>query len=315
MSIEKNTKNTLSHEDGGFTTLINETLSKIRHTGALGVYCYLASKPAGWEICKIELQHHFECGKAHIDTCFRYLKKIKAIEITSIRNSLGQITGWDTKLKRKISVQTVYVLQNTKNQHSGSKKTKLSTDTRIPVSHILDNPESGKSAIINKVVNKKSIIKKTNNKDPVSVFSDTCSVKNYIEMVVANRPDQEPLEDEIVDQGAFYCFTKNPDHSFDSVNKKINIFLKLVREGKWLIPQGWNGITFQSIREADELHEKNKRVPYEQERQSMQTIRQAATSGEGFKGFQEMFQSLKGKNNVKGNDNQTMQKQIVSIGN
>ena len=60
MAIEKNTRNTLGHEKPEFTIIKNKIINNIRNPGALAIYCYLASKPENWDICKKHLQnHHF----------------------------------------------------------------------------------------------------------------------------------------------------------------------------------------------------------------------------------------------------------------
>lgn len=143
MSIEKNTINTLRHEESTFTTITNEVLNSIKHTSALGVYCYLASKPSGWNICKKQLQNHFECGREHIDTCFKYLKQIGAIHIEMLRDDKGRSIGWSTTLKRKFSVQDDHNLQNTGFPLSGDK-------SRIREIQNTGFPQSGFPAPINK---------------------------------------------------------------------------------------------------------------------------------------------------------------------
>lgn len=132
---------------------------------------------------------------------------------------------------------------------------------------------------------------KKQNKGPVPVFSDSLSVKNHIEKVVANRDTY--VEDEVLDQGVYYAYETNPDKSFDSVMKRINIFLKKVREGMWLIPQGYQGLTSQSIREDEEQYQREKEAQYRQEAQAMQNITESIATGAGFKGFQDMLQKLK----------------------
>ncbi len=102
MSIEKLTKAVLEHEPAPFTMIFNEILQGIHHTGALGVYCYLASKPAGWNINKTELQRNFNCGREHITTCINFLKNIGVLVVTPVRNELGQMMGWSWLLKRHI---------------------------------------------------------------------------------------------------------------------------------------------------------------------------------------------------------------------
>lgn len=136
MSIEKNTTNSLKHEVYGWTTILNETLQNINHTGALGVFCYLASKPENWNICKIHLSKHFNCGREHIDTCFKVLKLLGLVVTTMIRNEQGQCIGWKTLLRCKIPVENINNNQNTGNPLSGDL-------SRIRVSQNLGKPESG----------------------------------------------------------------------------------------------------------------------------------------------------------------------------
>jgi hypothetical protein len=113
--IEKNTKNILQHEELSFTTITNEVINNIRHTGALGVYCYLSSKSSGWDICRKHLQKHFECGRKHIGTCFSYLYAIGALETDRIRDQKGRFSHLQTILKRKLSLETLSSIHDTQN--------------------------------------------------------------------------------------------------------------------------------------------------------------------------------------------------------
>lgn len=257
MSIEKNTKNTLSHENGGFTTLINNSIQNIKHTGALGVYCYLASMPSGWNICKKQLQNHFDCGRLHINTCFKHLKQIGAIEIRCIRNDKGQIEEWNTELK--IRIQNTDINQNTGFRYSGDL-------TTIPVSENLVNRESRKSAPINKDSLETKIYKKQN-KMSVSVFSGEKAVQDHVVQVVKAR--NVAVSHDIIQQIVFYIGALR---IFDDVNKKINIALKKVRENKWNIPSGYKGVTSKSIREREELSLKQKKEFYEEEKNIFKKI-------------------------------------------
>ncbi len=81
MSIEKNTKNTLVHECGGFTELLNETIQHVHNADALGIYVYLTSLPKNSHASKAQLQNHFKTGRSSIDTSLSKLKKIGLIEI------------------------------------------------------------------------------------------------------------------------------------------------------------------------------------------------------------------------------------------
>lgn len=131
MSVEKNTIIILQQEAAPFTTMFNNVLQGIKNTAALGVYCYLASKPQGWEISKTELQNHFNCGEKHIQSCVNYLKKIGALEVISVRDEKGRIARWSWNLKRNIN-------------------TECTTESTTPISHSVDNPLRGKGRTINK---------------------------------------------------------------------------------------------------------------------------------------------------------------------
>jgi hypothetical protein len=67
---------------------------KIKKTYALGVYCFIASKPSDWVISKKEIMLHFECGSEHIDTCLKYLKELDFITNQCIRDKQQKIRGW-----------------------------------------------------------------------------------------------------------------------------------------------------------------------------------------------------------------------------
>ncbi len=144
-------------------------------------------------------------------------------------------------------------------------------------------------AHINTTIKNRKERKKTNN--TVSVFADADSVKTHTESVIGNRDIY--VEDEIIDQGIYYAFTTNKDKSFDSVNKRINIFLKMVREGKWLIPQGWNGITSQSIRENEENEQEIKQEQYQVEATAFRNIQKRMISEIAANSLGNMLKNLK----------------------
>ena len=168
-------------------------------------------------------------------------------------------------------------------------------------------PTAPNADLIKKQDLSQEVSKKKQNKNPV--FSDTESVKTHLNLVTAKR--QTFLEDETIEQGIYYAYETNTDKSFDSVNKKLNIFLKKVREGKWLIPQGWNEISSQSIREKEESEQRAKQEQYKQDAQMFQGITGAVAKGEGLKSFSAMFQKLKDDLNGKDVYGGGMQKQAV----
>lgn len=137
------------------------------------------------------------------------------------------------------------------------------------------------------------------------VFSSTDSVKTHLLSVINKRGAF--VEDEVVEQGIYYCYEKNQDRGFASVNKRINIFLKKVREGKWLIPQGYQGITSQSIREEEELYERNKQEQFAEEAKAFKNVVSVVSSKKPYISFSERLsayrESLNAINNPRMQEN------------
>lgn len=148
--------------------------------------------------------------------------------------------------------------------------------------------------------------KKHNTENSVSVFSNIQAVKNHIVQVIKNRGMQ--LANDVIEQVAFYVGTKN---CYSETVKRINIALKKIRENKWNIPHGYQGITSQSIKVKEEEQQKQKQAQYQQEAVAAKAILTAVTKGTNFKQFQEMFKTLKGDMNEKTNDCRGMQECFV----
>lgn len=239
MSIEKNTKNTLQHEEAPFTTLINEVLNNIRHTGALGVYCYLASKSSGWNICKKQLQNHFGCGRKHIDSCFKYLKEIGVIHILMIRDSKGRAIGWETILKRTLPAQHI---QNTQKVHSGEL-------SRIPISHNVENPDCGKGTPINKrYIEIKDIINNISTSDEVADFyytqienlkAEECPQKksDYLNNHKMDHPDDSQVFESEIDSTKSDYFENQPINQSNSKSLKQYGLKEILNDNIFQLPQ------------------------------------------------------------------------------
>ena len=82
--------------------MFNDVINGIKDMAALGLYSYLASKPAGWKINKKQLMKHFDCGRDRLDSAIKKLKELGLIEGKSFRNEKGQISDWQWLLKRHI---------------------------------------------------------------------------------------------------------------------------------------------------------------------------------------------------------------------
>lgn len=288
--IEKYDIGAFEKEQKPYAMILTEVIQRMpmQHSAAFLLWVYLESLPTTWKPCKHHLTKHFDISDRTYERHMSWLNAVRLIEYRQNRGvdgSFGKgrlvvLNGTefnpDAVSTRSANIGGAVVTRLTKAQIVQRHRS-----AKLPLNG--DAVERSNDAHINTTkIPKKDVQRKTNNKATPSVFSDTESVKTHIEIVVANRKGQEPLDDEIVNQGAFYSFTKNEEKSFDSVNKKINVFLKLVREGKWLIPQGYNGITSQSIREKEERDQAAKKEQYAQEAQAFRQISEAVTTGKPY---------------------------------
>jgi hypothetical protein len=98
MSIQKNTPHILKAYKLPFTTIFNGIITAIKDAAALGIYCYLASKPDDWEISEAHLMNQFEKGRDFIRGKLRYLRKVGALKKEAIRGEDGTIVRWETTL-------------------------------------------------------------------------------------------------------------------------------------------------------------------------------------------------------------------------
>lgn len=148
MSIIKNTPNILKHSGLSFTSLINKTLDAIKDPSALGIYVYLASKPADWEISETNLQRRFGKGRDFIRARLSELKLLGLLKSVAIKNERGQIIRWETMLFNEV-------------QSSEIKGNKDKTQ-------FTENPPSGKSRglVDPPTTNKRSKKIKDNKKPP-----------------------------------------------------------------------------------------------------------------------------------------------------
>jgi hypothetical protein len=112
VSIEKEIPNRLRHEKvEPFTIILNETLNAITDPGALGIYCFLASKPADWDIQNQHLMNHFKKGREYIENRLKHLREIGALVTVPVRDDNGRFIARETHLKRKI-LPTIRVSQS-----------------------------------------------------------------------------------------------------------------------------------------------------------------------------------------------------------
>lgn len=277
--IEKYDVTAFRKEQKPYAQILNEVIQRfpMSHSSEFLLWCFLESLPETWKPNKQHIMEYFSISARTYERLMAWLNAVGLIEYRRIRNKNGSFIKWE-----------LIVLNGTKfnpeaalNQTAKNDGVVIKNDFKPKVIHNLDDNHTAKigevdnddktqetqaqqgvsplrqkstewvsDAHINTTIKQRKERKKTNN--AVSVFSCTDSVKNHINLILANRGDF--VEGDIICQGIYYSYESNYDKSFDSVNKRINIFLKKVREGKWLIPQGFDGVTSQSIRKKEEEH-------------------------------------------------------------
>lgn len=289
MSIEKFLPNgKLKHEDRPYTILPNHVLQNCSNLEALGLWCHLQSRPANWDVSPKNIQIHFNIGRDKSYNLLHYLIDVGLLEHIREKHEDGTFGA------------SFYIVKNgdvMKNYSPSPKKPKLvkscvdNSITPFPDLPYPDKPYPVNQDTTNTRASKKTReIKKTRTR-PVPVFSDSVSVQSHIQHLVAQR--QLELDAAIVSQGTYYAWDTNSDKGISSVVKRINIFLKKVREGQWLIPQGYNGITSQSIREKEELQQKAKKAEYAQDVAAIKNLMNLKECPE----FQAMLKKVKGRAN------------------
>lgn len=265
------------------------------------MWIYLETLPTTWKPCKQHLMQRFNISERTYERRMSWLNTCGLLEYRQTRENNGSF-GKGTLVILNGTRFNPHAVPSRTAKIDGTVVNRLKSAQIVQLHRTAISPVNGETEAsagdghINTIkISKKDISKKINNRDTlVSIFSDKPSVINFIEKVLANRKGQEPLDDDVIDQGCFYCFEKNNDKSFDSVNLRINIFLKKVREGKWLIPQGWNGITSQSVREKDEEHQKQKEIQIQEDAKISRQLFDAVKTGKGFAEFQANVKRLKG---------------------
>lgn len=82
----------ISKNSGNFTTIPNKVLQNLKNYEALGLYCYIASLPHGWEFHKSQLSEHANIGRDRLSKALKILSVHQLIKIEQKRDSKGQFT-------------------------------------------------------------------------------------------------------------------------------------------------------------------------------------------------------------------------------
>lgn len=317
--IEKYDFDSFQKEQKPFVMILTHVIQHLPPDRAheFAMWVYLESLPVTWKPNKQHLMERFSISAKTYERRMEWLNTVGLIEYRQKRNSTGlfgkgelivlsgirfnlgaasngtvKIDGTDIN-KKKSKVIHIFRSNGTDkidySVPSSETPALIEFPTAPPNSQFTEVPLN--DAHINTTIKNKKERKKINNEKSVFVFSDALSVKNHVDLLIANRGDF--VEEEIIDQIVFYSFEQNNEKNFDSIVKRINIGLKKVREGKWNVPQGYNGITSQSIRKNEEQQQAEKKWQSEDDALRYRAIVKTVERGEGLKHFSELVKNLK----------------------
>lgn len=315
--IEKYDVTAFRKEQKPYAQILNEVIQKfpMNRSSEFLIWCFLESLPETWKPNKQHIMNHFSISARTYERSMAWLNAVGLIEYRKIRNKNGVFVKWELVVLNGTKFNPdSYQNQSAKNDGVVKNQTKVihnSDDSHCAKFGEMDNDEKTQEtqavqeisplrqkptkwrfdAHIKTTKTNIKERKKTNKQNIVSVFSCNESVKTHIQNIISNR--NAFVEEDIVDQGVFYAYESNHNKSFDSVNKRINIFLKKVREGKWLIPQGYQGITSQSIREKEESQQKKKQAQYKKDAEIFRVITDSVLSPVGAQSLSDILKKLK----------------------
>ncbi len=186
MSIEKLDFDYVKQSHKHFTTFLNEVIQNVPHALVLGVWVYLSSLPPAWNVNRQHLINHFGIGREKLGKVLKWLNDNQLLEYERGRRSDGVYTG---KVAIIIKDGKDFVEQIINKKEPKSTIPEISTVDDSPVdkpeivdnysttlleNHILDNPQCGESAAINKTY----IINKTKEEKPSFDQKKSFSVDN-----------------------------------------------------------------------------------------------------------------------------------------
>jgi DNA replication protein DnaC len=107
--IDKPTQTEFFKEDIPYDIFSREVVQSIKNPVALGMYCYLMSKPANWVPCRTHLMNHFDIGRDRYQKAMDDLKALGVVYVLTVRNDKGQIIGKRlcVEAKSRVSHSTV----------------------------------------------------------------------------------------------------------------------------------------------------------------------------------------------------------------
>lgn len=187
MTIEKYL---ITKESSNFTILPNLVLQNLKDPLALAIWVYLSSLPPEWEIYKDQIQTHFGIGRDKLKTIWSTLKHTNLLEVTSRRDSSGQIIGWKIHIKNGTNFTGKNPPQNN-NDADFHHKTEIQFNQETEIQSCGEKnqktkkPAGGETAPIKDIsINKKEIIK------PPASFFEKNPENQKPQKLEADKPDQ-----------------------------------------------------------------------------------------------------------------------------
>ncbi len=295
--IEKYDFEDFEKEQKPFAMIRTDVIQRLpmKHANEFLLWTYLESLPETWKPNKAQLTKHFAIADRTYERYMSWLNAVGLIEYRQKRENDGSfgkgrlvvLNGLnfnpDAAFTRSAKIGGAVV-----NRIKKAQIVQLHRTAKLPLNGC--GVERSNDAHIKTTKTNRKDTEKTINKDAplVSVFADAESVKDHINLIVANR--QHLVEEPVIEEIVYYI---GSERNFDAVVKKINIALKLVREGRWNTPQNYKGISSQSIRAKEEAAHIEKQNQYKQEAQAFQNITQAVRTGGSPRKLSEMLQQYR----------------------
>ncbi len=253
MSIKKLDFATVIQNKQPFTVFKNVICQNIDDPTAGMIWVFLSTLPPLWEVNRVHLMKKFKCGRDKLDKHLTFLKTVGLLEFEPIRSPSGSFIKWNIIVNADSEYFNQFI-HSTENQYSGEKEPVDNSSTTILKTQGVVKPGSGKSDTYKRNTH---LVKTTKNKKTkaVAVFSCSQDILNHIVMVASSK--NLTLSPDEVDQVLFYI-GDSLDHP--TISKRINTAFKLIREKKWNIPSGWQGITSKSIEKKEEEYFRQKDI-------------------------------------------------------
>lgn len=288
--IEKYDMSSFEKEKKPYVMICTDVIQKMtmKNSQAFLMWVFLESLPTTWKPNRYHLMQHFDISPRTYERHMSWLNTVGLIEYRQNRledgsfdkghlvilngtkfnpdaecNGTVKIGG--TVINKK-KPKVIHKTDDTRTVKFGDSVKPSIAQSQPGLKDISPNRQITEPRCFGVHINKTKTNKE--NKKTNTVFSSSVDIKNHLTAVTKNR--ELTLSEDEISQIIFYIAE---DRAYDSVCKKINIALKLIRDKKWNIPNGWNGITIQSIKEKEEELQKAKIESFKLDKIGMSVIR------------------------------------------